>query len=89
MSLAHAKNVGEDINKGRDDALEIYTYYQYDNYYDDKVIGIVMAKNEKEAEKKVQEYYKKSYHDEFTKDGWDIKKTDFCTDECCEIYYGG
>ena len=52
LSLAHAKNVGEDINKGRDDALEIYTYYQYDNYYDDKVIGIVMAKNEKEAEKK-------------------------------------
>lgn len=89
LSLAHAKNVGEDINKGRDDALEIYTYYQYDNYYDDKVIGIVMAKNEKEAEKKVQEYYKKSYHDEFTKDGWDIKKADFCTDECCEIYYGG
>ena len=43
----------------------------------------------KEAEKKVQEYYKKSYHDEFTKDGWDIKKADFCTDECCEIYYGG
>ena len=56
-------------------ALEIYTYYQYDNYYDDKVIGIVMAKNEKEAEKKVQEYYKKSYHDEFTKDGWDVNNS--------------
>ena len=52
LSLAHAKNVGKDINKWRDDASEIYTYYQYDNYYDDKVIGIVMAKNAKEAEKK-------------------------------------
>ena len=48
-----------------------------------------LGQNAKEAEKKVQEYYKKSYHAEFTKDGWDIKKADFCTDECCEIYYGG
>ena len=44
LSLAHTKNVGEDINKGRDDALEIYTYYQYE-LFAERVYKMAMSKS--------------------------------------------
>ena len=37
---------------------KIFSYYQYDSFRDEKIIGIVMSSNLKEAEKTVKDHYR-------------------------------
>ena len=68
---------------------KIFSYYQYDNLRCEKVIGIVIASNLKEAKKIVNAHYKNAYHKDFTAKGWEIEEIKLSDDGCCEIYYGG
>ena len=45
---------------------KIFSYYQYDSFRDEKIIGIVMSSNLKEAEKTVKDHYRNAYRGDFT-----------------------
>ena len=68
---------------------KIFSYYQYDSFRDEKIIGIVMSSNLKEAEKTVNNHYRNVYRGDFTVNGWKIKEIKLSDDGCTEIYYGG
>lgn len=68
---------------------KIFSYYQYDSFRDEKIIGIVMSSNLKEAKKTVKDHYRNAYRGDFTVNGWKIKEIELSDDGCSEIYYGG
>lgn len=69
--------------------MRAFSYYQYDSVHEEKVIGVVVADNVKEAMEKVERHYEHAYQRGLTNEGWEIEELRFSHDGCKEIYYGG
>ena len=89
LKILHIKITKINCKERRMSDKKIFSYYQYDSFCDEKIIGIVMSSNLKEAEKTVKDHYRNAYRGDFTVNGWKIKEIELSDDGCTEIYYGG